>query len=126
MIDKVLIFVFACIAIGVYGTFFWRVKGKSKVKIKINMPAKDPMDWRLTKNSKKWDVEYYCSLCKSATGHEEFMSYICNSCGGHGNTRERRSYRSIWDGSKWVTQEKYGNGEDDYEIVQEPRIINND
>jgi len=81
------------------------------------MPPKDPMDWTLTKNSKEWHTEQYCFNCKATTTHRERMADICNTCGSHGDMMSFRSYRKIWNGEKWITQYKYGNGKNDYELV---------
>ncbi len=82
------------------------------------MEPKDPMDWKLTKNSKPWKVENYCPNCKATVYHDEQMAYICNTCGGHNRKLIllRRSFRKIWNGKKWITQYKYGNTENDYEL----------
>lgn len=84
----------------------------------VSLPAKDPMDLRLTPNSTKWETETYCPNCKSETRHEERMADICNNCGHFGCMRNYRSYRKIFDGTKWVRQNKYGNGPKNYEIVE--------
>ncbi len=80
------------------------------------MLAKDPMDWRLTENSKEWYTDTYCPNCKNYTGHNQRMSRICNKCGHLGDMGKYRSHRKIWNGTKWVRQFKYGNGPKDYEI----------
>lgn len=80
------------------------------------MPAKDPMDWRLTPSSGEWRIERYCPHCKATVGHREIMADICNTCGGHGDMTHVRSFRKIWDGSKWRTQFKYGNKPEDQVI----------
>lgn len=80
------------------------------------MPPKDPMDWRLTKNSGEWWTDQYCPQCKNSTTHREKMADICNSCGYHGNMMQYRSNRKIWDGTKWVIQRKYSNRPDGYSI----------
>jgi hypothetical protein len=85
-------------------------------KLKEPMSPKDPMDWKLTENSKKWETDTYCPQCKKYTEHREIMSHICNGCGFLGDMRNYRSYREIWNGEKWVRQFKYGNGPKDYEI----------
>ena len=80
------------------------------------MEPKDPMDWKLTKNSKPWWSDQYCPNCKASTRHAERMTELCNSCGFHGNMRNYRANRRMWDGTKWVVQRKYGNGTDDYTL----------
>ena len=40
---------------------------------KEELPAKDPMDWALTKSSKQWNTDTYCPNCKHYTTHEERM-----------------------------------------------------
>jgi hypothetical protein len=83
------------------------------------MEPKDPMDWKLTDNSKEWDYETYCPQCKCPTEHMELMTDICGSCGYFGwLLNKKRVFRQIWDGTKWVWQYKYGNGPKDYEIVE--------
>lgn len=84
----------------------------------IEKPVKDPMDWSLTKSSTNWITDQYCPQCKSTTGHEDRMSNICHNCGFMGNMRNYRSYRKIWNGSKWVRQFKYSNLDKDY-ILEE-------
>lgn len=86
------------------------------------MEAKDPMDWRLTPNSSEWTTEpHWCPTCKKALSHREFMSDVCNRCGGFFEILQLRprSYRKIWNGEKWVWQYKTGNGPEDYELVDE-------
>ncbi len=78
--------------------------------------AKDPMDWTLTKNSREWQSESYCPNCKKTTEHHEIMTDICNGCGFFGYMTKRRAYRAIYNGTKWVTQFKYGNGPTEFEI----------
>jgi hypothetical protein len=101
--------------------FSWFKKTKSSdATLIINpMPVKDPMDWRLTKNSRPWFTTTYCSFCRHTTEHLENMSGICNSCGSHGSMIQHRSGREIWNGRKWVLQRKYGNGPKDYEILED-------
>ena len=82
------------------------------------MPPKDPTDWTLTRNSKKWRGNSYCPNCKLSTEHSERMAEICNKCGHHSAELlyRRRSSRKIWNGNKWVIQHKYGNGPEDYTV----------
>jgi len=82
------------------------------------LPAKDPMDWKLTENSGKWSTDQYCPKCKHWTTHEEKMSSLCNTCGHFGNMQKFQSWRNIWNGEKWVLQFKYGNEPTDYSIVE--------
>lgn len=82
------------------------------------LPAKDPMDWKLTQNSGAWETDTYCPNCRHYTIHEERMSDLCNNCGHFGNMAKYRSCRKIWNGEKWVLQFKYGNGPTDYSIVE--------
>ena len=84
--------------------FFWKRLFRKKP-----MGPKDPMDFRLTENSREWWTSTYCPHCKKATGHHEQMAGICNGCGGFGDMGRYRSSREIWDGEKWVIQRKYGN-----------------
>jgi hypothetical protein len=91
---------------------------KEAVAEETLMPAKDPMDWTLTKNSSEWTTDRYCPRCKNSTTHRERMADICNNCGFFGNMTKYRSYRKIWNGEKWVWQYKYRNGPKDYEIVE--------
>jgi hypothetical protein len=74
------------------------------------LPAKDPLDFTLTPSSTRWYTHHYCELCKAWTDHDEWMSQICNSCGGHGDMRGYRSSRKIWNGERWVQQFRYHNG----------------
>lgn len=100
--------------------FSW-FKGSESSVITLNvnpMPVKDPMDWRLTENSRAWFTTTYCSYCRHTTEHLEKMSGICNSCRSHGGLIRYRSGREIWNGRKWVLQRKYGNGPKDYEILE--------
>jgi acetyl-CoA carboxylase beta subunit len=82
----------------------------------VPLPAKDPMDWTLTPSSKEWHTDQYCPNCKHFTGHRERMADICNNCGHHGDMGNYRSWREIWDGSKWRVQFKYGNKPEDQVI----------
>lgn len=89
-----------------------------EVKETTILPAKDPMDWRLTKNSTEWETDQYCENCKKRTAHREKMSDICNGCGHFGNMERYRSSRKIWNGEKWVIQRKYSNGPKGYTIEE--------
>jgi hypothetical protein len=80
------------------------------------LPPKNPMDWKLTKSSTPWEREDYCKFCKDPVFHREWMADICDSCGSYGGCRERRTYRKIWSGHKWVRQDKYGNGPEDFTL----------
>lgn len=72
------------------------------------LPAKDPNDWSLTKSSTPWAYHKFCEICDAEVGHEEYMTSICNRCGGYGKLY-RRSYRKIFNGEKWVWQYKFRN-----------------
>lgn len=80
-----------------------------------SLPQKDPKDYTLTDSSTPWAIdEYHCDKCKESASFEEFMAHICESCGSadYWAIRSReRSRRKIWNGSKWVTQLRYRNGE---------------
>jgi len=72
------------------------------------LPAKDPLDFTLTKSSTQWLTEDACPHCKAMIEHRECMAHICNSCGGRWNWEPlRRVYRQIWSGERWVYQCKY-------------------
>lgn len=100
-------------------SWFKRSRSSDATLIVNPIPIKDPMDWRLTENSKEWHTTTYCFFCRSTTEHSERMSGICNSCGSHGYMFQNRSSRQIWNGKKWVLQRKYGNGPKDYEILED-------
>lgn len=86
------------------------------------VPAKDPMDWRHTPtNSSAWYTDTYCPQCKAWTAHRDRMAKICHACGAHGDMRQYRSSRRIWDGTQWLVQHKYGNGPADYTLQLEAR-----
>jgi len=84
---------------------------------KPDFESKDPNDLTLTKLSKPWIGDRrYCSICKKSTGHYEYMSGICNSCGSfESQVIYGRSYRKIKINGKWKVQYKYRNG--DTEVV---------
>lgn len=92
---------------------FWR-----RLFPKPPLPPKDPMDWKLTNNSKPWQTGTYCPQCKGFTEHADIVSDICHHCGSFGDMSRRRSYRQIWDGSRWIYQIKYGNTDKDYVISE--------
>ena len=104
-------------------SWFKRSRSSDATLIVNSMPIKDPMDWRLTENSKEWHTTTYCSFCRHTTEHLEIMSNICNSCGSHGRMNEYRSGREIWNGRQWVLQRKYGNGPKDYEILEDYTLV---
>lgn len=76
---------------------------------------KDPKDYKKCKLSTEWKSDdLYCSRCKCSTGHNEFMSDICNSCGGFDTqVRYGRTFRKIHTGGKWVYQVKYKRGHEE-------------
>jgi len=85
-----------------------------------SLVSKDPKDYTKCKLSTGWESDrIYCSACKKSTGHNEYMSDICNGCGSF-NTQIRfgRSYRKIYIDGKWKFQIKYKNSEND-EIREE-------
>lgn len=69
-------------------------------------------DLRESSIAGKWKHEYYCRHCKAKTGHEEFMTSICLSCGTYssGNCMCSRASREyIKDGSRRI-QHHYKDG----------------
>lgn len=70
---------------------------------------KDPKDYTKSKLSTEWQTEdYYCYHCKKSTGHSEYMSDICNSCGSFSTqVRFGRVYRKIYLNGKWRFQVRY-------------------
>lgn len=61
---------------------------------KYDMRSKDPKDYTKSDLSTEWKSDNtYCSKCMKSTGHNEYMSDICNNCGSF-NTQIRfgRSY----------------------------------
>lgn len=85
-------------------------------KAALNKPvvsgSKDPKDYTKDKLSTGWESDNtYCNVCMKSTGHNEFMSDICNSCGNF-NTQIRfgRSYRKIYIDGAWKYQVRYKNG----------------
>jgi hypothetical protein len=74
--------------------------------------SKDPKDYAKDKLSTGWQSDInHCNVCKKSTGHNEFMSDICNSCGSF-NTQVAmgRTYRKIYIDGKWKYQIRYRNG----------------
>lgn len=74
--------------------------------------SKDPKDYKEDKLSTGWKSDnIYCSACMKSTGHNEFMSDICNGCGNF-NTQIRfgRSYRKIYIDGEWKYQVRYRSG----------------
>lgn len=74
--------------------------------------SKDPKDYTKTDLSTTWKADHvYCDVCMKSTGHNEFMSGICNNCGNF-NTQIRygRSYRKIYIDGAWKYQVRYKNG----------------
>ena len=85
----------------------------------MNEPAvgrsKDPKDYTKDELSTNWEGDKtHCSACKKSTGHNEYMSDICDGCGGF-NTQVRfgRSYRKIYIDGKWMYQIRYKNGNEE-------------
>ena len=77
--------------------------------------SKDPNDYTLNDLSTAWISEdHYCVKCKKSTGHNEYMSDICNSCGSW-NTQKRygRVYRQILINGVWKFQIKYKEGHEE-------------
>lgn len=72
------------------------------------------IDLRASGMNGKWWHEYYCSSCKAAVGHEEWMTQICLSCGssvgGDRQCRNSRASRRFYDGKNWVIQHRYPDG----------------
>ncbi len=92
-------------------------------KKKQPLTPKDPTDFTLTDNSTEWDTDYFCPHCKNTVSLREEMAKVCNSCGGFVNWMsdyKLRSFRQIWNGSKWVWQYKYGNERDQIILSDNP------
>lgn len=73
---------------------------------------KDPKDYKKCKFSTEWLADkIYCTKCKCSTGHNEYMSDICNNCGTF-NTQKKygRSYRKIMVHGVWKYQVRYKDG----------------
>ncbi|AGO47464.1 hypothetical protein Phi19:3_gp060 [Cellulophaga phage phi19:3] len=77
--------------------------------------SKDPSDYKKCSLSSEWYSDnHYCTKCKKSTGHNEYMSDICNGCGSF-DTQKRfgRSYRKIMIEGKWKYQVRYKNGNEE-------------
>jgi len=77
--------------------------------------SKDPNDYKKCSLSTEWKSDdTHCTKCKKSTGHNEYMSDICNGCGSF-NTQVRfgRSYRKIKVDGKWKYQVRYRNGDEE-------------
>lgn len=81
-------------------------------------PPKDPMDWGKTITSTHWEPEKACPICLETVDVYARLANICPFCGSFVNSLawKSRVRRNIWNGKKWVTQLKYGNGPNDYTI----------
>ena len=88
-------------------------------KYSIPIKEKDPKDFTLTESSTGWDLDrHYCRQCLKSTCHSEYMSDVCNGCGGF-NTQDGRgrSFRKIFYQGVWQYQIKYKEGKE--EIIKE-------
>ncbi len=76
---------------------------------------KDPKDYKKCNLSTEWEADdHHCKNCKCSTGHNEWMSDICNSCGSFDTqVRYDRSYRKIFYGGKWMYQVRYRDGKEE-------------
>ncbi len=95
--------------------------GGSVKTLRTPSKEKDPNDYTLTESSTVWGTDRFCSTCKATTGHREYMSQVCNTCGTISNTIipfDYRSYRQIYKDKKWVWQYKYVNNK--FEILERP------
>jgi hypothetical protein len=74
--------------------------------------VREQIDLKASDTASEWWHEHYCNHCKSKTGHEEFMTNICLSCGTYSerNCWEDRASRRYYNGSEWVIQHRYKNG----------------
>jgi len=86
---------------------------------KPKLPDHDPKDYRKSDSSTDWSFDaHYCNDCRCSTGHQEFMSDVCRSCGGFKTQfNSGRSWRRIVQNGKWVFQVKYQDGTE--EIIKE-------
>lgn len=89
---------------------WWSIFSKKKEKISKNtLVDKDPDDFTLCSSSTAWVIDkHYCANCKCSTGHQEYMSEVCNQCGAFDTQHlMERSYRQIWYKGKWQYQVRY-------------------
>ncbi len=82
---------------------------------KKQLPDKDPKDYTKTPSSTGWQLDsHFCNKCLKSTGHSEFMSGVCNGCGGFETQWSKgRSYRQIIQNGKWVYQIRYEKGNEE-------------
>ena len=76
---------------------------------------KDISDYREDGLSTGWHPDdRHCEKCKKSTSHNEYMSDICNSCGGF-NTQVRfgRAYRKVYIDGVWKYHVKYKSGHEE-------------
>ena len=73
------------------------------------LEEKDPKDFTKTESSTNWNtIDISCNRCDKECYHTEFMSDICNNCGGINTVvRHQKVYRKIYYQGKWVYQIKY-------------------
>lgn len=81
--------------------------------------SKDPKDYTKDELSTGWKGDaMYCTACNKSTGHNEFMSDICNSCGSfHTQKHYGRSYRKIYIDGSWKYQVRYKDGTEEIREV---------
>lgn len=80
-------------------------------EVGASMPAKDPMDFTLTSNSRGWKTDLECCpYCRKNLNRDEWYAKICNGCGSSWvwfTDVLSRAKRQIWNGEKWVWQYRY-------------------
>jgi hypothetical protein len=72
----------------------------------------EQIDLRASDIASEWWHENFCLHCKAKTGHEEFMTNICLTCGTYSERNcmgYRASRRYMKDGA-WVIQHRYESG----------------
>ena len=77
--------------------------------------SKDPKDYTKCKLSTEWVGDHhYCKVCLKSTGSNEYLSDICNGCGGF-NTQVSygRSFRKIYIDGEWKYQIRYKDGREE-------------
>ncbi len=77
--------------------------------------SKDPKDYKKDKLSTGWEHDdHYCSRCNCSTGHNEFMTDTCNSCGNfHTQHNSGRNFRKIYIDGQWKYQIRYEDGREE-------------
>lgn len=71
--------------------------------VATNLPDHDLTERKVTQTSTAWSHAYFCNHCHEVTGHNEFMTKICLSCGQfNANLMASGAHRKVTRNGAWI------------------------